>query len=215
MKKFLSLLEESNLPENWESGEDYLNIAYIIENTTYEGLGNRLSIWLQGCNLGCKGCSNYELWDFKPVHIVKVNRLLEYILSIKNSIEGITISGGEPLLQAKAVRKLLEGIKSKTDLTVMLYTGYEIEEITDIDATKIINLSDVVITGRFIEEKKDIFLRWGGSSNQKIIFNNDDYRKKYESDNIQNTFEIHIDNINEDIFILGFPDRNLIKEFEK
>ncbi|HDN84488.1 MAG TPA: 4Fe-4S cluster-binding domain-containing protein, partial [Candidatus Aerophobetes bacterium] len=91
---------------------DLLNIAYIIEFTKTEGPGERFGIWLQGCPIRCKGCWNPHLWAIKPNHIVKIDKLVKYILNYKDVIEGITISGGEPLYQSKSLINFIKKIKA-------------------------------------------------------------------------------------------------------
>lgn len=214
MKEFWSLLEEDEIPEDWQSRKDLINIADILEKATSEGPGMRFTIWVQGCPIRCKGCWNAHMWDFVPKHIVSVEKLTKYILSKKDEIDGITLVGGEPLAQAGAIRRLIENVK-KEGLTVMLYTGYEEEQITDKDAKEAFEMADIVVLGPYIEEKRNLFIRWRGSDNQRLIFHNEEYKKIYEKENGENVVEIHIDEKTGEMIVIGFPDEDVEKEVEK
>jgi anaerobic ribonucleoside-triphosphate reductase activating protein len=123
--------------------------------------------WTQGCNLACKGCWNTQYWSKKGGNTILVSRLLEELDSI-NGIEGITLLGGEPLQQAEASLQLIKGCKEK-GLTVFLYTGYDPSEF-DSAMQQCFDLSDIAVTGRFVQELRDTTLRWRGSRNQQVHF---------------------------------------------
>ena len=211
MKEFWSWLEDSDPPKNWRESKEYLNVADLLEKTFTEGPGIRFAIWLQGCPIRCKGCWNQHMWDFTPKHVVKVEKLVEYILSFNNDIEGITLVGGEPLFQAKGVVNLMYRIKRESNLSIVLYTGYSVEQITTKYALEAFNMADIVITGPYIEEKRNIFLRWRGSENQKVIFHNKIYKKKYSKKTIMNIAELHIDKASGEVVLIGFPDDDLLR----
>ena len=211
MKELWSSLEEDNIPADWRDRPDFLNVADILEDATSEGPGIRFTIWVQGCPIRCKGCWNSHMWGFEPNHLISVDKLAEYITSKKDKIEGITLVGGEPLAQARAVRKLIEAVK-RDGLSVVLYTGYEEEKIKGEDAIECFNMADIVIAGPYIEEKRNLFLRWRGSENQKLIFHNRDYEEKYSDEPGENVVELHIDEEKGEIIMLGFPDKEIEKE---
>ncbi len=214
MRESWSSLEEDEVPNNWQSRDDLLNIADMLENATSEGPGIRFTIWVQGCPIRCKGCWNSHMWDFVPKHLVSVEKLTNYILSKRNEIDGITLVGGEPMAQAKPIKRLIEKVK-KGGLSVVLYTGYEKNQIVDEDAKAAFEMADIVIAGPYIEEKRNLFLRWRGSENQKLIFHNHMYEKLYGGDNSENVVEIHIDEKSGEIVVVGFPDEEMEKEMEK
>ncbi len=211
MKELWSSLEEDEIQGDWRNKQNLLNVADILEDATSEGAGIRFTIWVQGCPIRCKGCWNSHMWDFKPNHLISVSRLAEYIASKKGDIEGITLVGGEPLAQAEAVRKLIEAVK-REGLTVVLYTGYDEGEISGEDAIECFNMSDIVIAGPYIEERRNLFLRWRGSDNQKLIFHNMKYKEMYGDEPGENVVELHIDEENGEIVMLGFPDEEIEKE---
>lgn len=192
--------------------KNIVNVAEIEEKSQIYGPGTRFVIWVQGCTLGCKGCWNVEMQPLTPKNIIDVDELTYRILKTRG-IEGITLLGGEPLMQSYPLLSLVEKVK-KNRLTVMLYTGYELEEINDESSIKLINMSDIIIPGRYIHSKRSTYLRWRGSTNQAIIFNNKKYESTYKKEIEENNAEIHIKK-NGEITLLGYPDHQLKKEIKR
>ncbi len=183
-----------------------LNLHSFESISEIYGPGKRFVIWTQGCNLKCKGCWNKETWSFKENLIFIPRKLLDKILKYED-IEGITILGGEPLLQKESLFDFIKLVKKETDLSIMLYTGFEKDEFTTLDK-KIISKIDILIAGRYIEKKRDLFLTWRGSRNQKIEFISDKYNKNdipFES----NMIEIDI-NPNGSIKLMGYPNKKML-----
>jgi len=184
-----------------------LNLHSFEPISEIYGPGKRFVIWTQGCNLACKGCWNRETWSFKNNLLFSSTKLLNLILKYKNDIEGVTILGGEPLLQKESLFDFIKLIKKETELSIMLYTGFEKTEFTALDK-KIISKIDILIAGRYIEEKRNLFLTWRGSSNQKIEFITDRYNKNdipFES----NMIEIDI-NLDGSIKLMGYPNKKML-----
>ena len=147
------------------------NVALINTCTEVEGPFKRLCIWFQGCNRNCKGCCNKVLQPLKPANIISLEDLLKIIRKskIENKIEGITLSGGEPLLQTGLV-KLLEEVKN-LELGIILFTGYQLNEIDD----NLKSQCDIIIDGYFDEQKIDNDRALVGSLNQNINYISDRY----------------------------------------
>ena len=147
------------------------NVALINTCTEVEGPFKRLCIWFQGCNRNCKGCCNKVLQPLKPANIISLEDLLKIIRKskIENKIEGITLSGGEPLLQTGLV-KLLEEVKN-LELGIILFTGYQLNEIED----NLKSQCDIIIDGYFDEQKIDNDRALVGSLNQNINYISDRY----------------------------------------
>ena len=147
------------------------NVALINTCTEVEGPFKRLCIWFQGCNRHCKGCCNKALQPLKPANIISLEDLLKIIRKskIENKIEGITLSGGEPLLQTGLV-KLLEEVKN-LELGIILFTGYQLNEIED----NLKSQCDIIIDGYFDEQKIDNNRALVGSLNQNINYISDRY----------------------------------------
>jgi len=183
-----------------------LNIAKILEKSIANGPGIRAVIWLQGCNRYCKGCFNDSMWSFEEKNLVYPEELYEIIVHIEG-IEGITLTGGEPLLQAKNLIPFLEKIR-KTKLSVICFTGYEIDEIKNEEQIKLLNLIDLLISGPYIEELHDNNLALRGSSNQKLFF----LTSRYALKDFNEEQEVEIIFNENEIIITGFPSKELIEE---
>lgn len=146
-----------------------MNYSGFIEESLVDGEGVRSVLFVSGCKHCCKGCHNPETWDFnngdeftkeiedKIINIVKNNPL----------IDGLTLSGGDPMYSEKELIPFLKRFKLELpDKNIWMYTGFHYEDIKD---SKIFKYIDVVVDGPFILEKRDIGLKFRGSSNQRII----------------------------------------------
>jgi len=183
---------------------NFLRIGAIEEQSSIYGPGLRFVIWIQGCTLACKGCWNKNFWPKKGGTNRSIESLVEQI-SVTESIEGITILGGEPLEQPEAVLNLINSVQ-RLNLSIFLYSGFESHELNDTQA-ECVKTSDIVVLGRYDEEKRNINLRWRGSSNQIIQFPTKRYRGiQFEE---RGECEVIIDD-DGSVRILGYPDPNLI-----
>src|SRR5213595_3588893 len=104
-----------------------LQIAQIVPCTEAEGPGRRFAIWFQGCPLRCPGCCNPEFLPFRGGSAKIVSELLEEI-DAANDIEGISLLGGEPTVQAEGVARLAVEMQRR-GLSVMLYSGFTLAEL--------------------------------------------------------------------------------------
>lgn len=134
------------------------------------GPGCRVSVFVQGCSFNCPGCFNAVARDFdggKDFTEDALESILE--LAKPEHISGLSILGGEPLhsKNREEVIQLTRKFKEVyPDKTVWLWTGYLIEEVfEDLVDSGI----DVVVDGKFVEELKDLRLKYRGSSNQRVI----------------------------------------------
>ncbi|MGU8235923.1 anaerobic ribonucleoside-triphosphate reductase activating protein [Clostridium perfringens] len=190
-----------------------LRIYKILKNTKVEGPGNRFCIWVQGCNIHCDGCMNIETWDFNSGKLIDINAIYEEIKKTKG-IEGITILGGEPFCQAKALSCLCKMIKENMNLSILSFTGYDYEYIlkcNNKEWNEYLKYIDLLIDGPFIREKKDFSRPWIGSSNQKYRFlTKRYYYLKNNLENIKNKVEVRISEEGS-IFINGMGDLENIK----
>lgn len=178
-----------------------VNIADIEKRCKVLGPGARYVIWVQGCLKRCKGCYNTEYQPLKKNKLMDTKKIIDDILASKekNSLEGITFLGGEPLLQAIQLKEIAK-VAKENNLTVLCYTGYTYNEIKDEkEISKLLEYVDVLIDGDFQEEKK-IKKGFRGSSNQNIIFLTNKYQE--EDFNVNNSYEITIKNSS--IKIKGF-----------
>lgn len=184
---------------------DILSIGQIESSCTIYGPNSRTVVWVQGCSLGCKGCWNKDLWTKFGGELVSVDSIIE--MAILQGDEGLTILGGEPLQQPHAVLELIKRARAK-DLGVFLYTGYELEELEGA-SLECFEQSDIVVSGRYVDELRDTNLRWRGSSNQKVTFPT----SRYEDYNFIEDNEVQV-TLNEDgtLSILGYPDKELLDQ---
>lgn len=137
--------------------------------------GVRASLFVSGCTHHCKGCFNKVTWDFNYGNKWDTETENKFIKHLqKPEIVGVNILGGEPLQQDETLLKLLKRIKQEVKKPIWLWTGYVIDKEIEQDKTKvlankILRECDVVVDGRFIEAKKDLKLKYRGSSNQRVI----------------------------------------------
>jgi anaerobic ribonucleoside-triphosphate reductase activating protein len=149
-----------------------IRLAGIVRESIVDGPGVRFAIFCQGCPHNCPGCHNPETHDFEGGRNVRVERLLEEIAKDK-LLKGVTFSGGEPTCQAAGFAALGEELK-KRGLTITLFSGYTYEQLMERaekepDLKRLLELTDLLIDGPFIEAKKDLTLKFRGSSNQRLI----------------------------------------------
>ena len=148
-----------------------MKYAGLIKNDIVNGEGVCVSFWTQGCPFKCKGCHNPQTWDFNGgkdlPHDIK-GQIVKAI-SDNNITRNFSILGGEPLCEQniELVKEILLAVKTAyPHIKVFLWTGYELEDIKD---AIILEKVDVLITGPYIEEQRDITLPLRGSYNQKIL----------------------------------------------
>jgi anaerobic ribonucleoside-triphosphate reductase activating protein len=128
-------------------------------------------IWVQGCSIHCDGCSNVDTWDFKGGEVWAVDDLVKDILS-QDNLDGVTITGGEPLDQAPAVTELCKKLINHT--SIFLTTGYALK---DLICGEILDYIDILCTGPF-EKDKICSGQWKGSFNQVLSYLTERGRKQ-------------------------------------
>ena len=147
----------------------YANIKPLDgANSPYMGS----TIFFSGCRFGCKGCFNKVAWDFNYGKLYTKKTEDEFISYLKHpQVKNANILGGEVFQQdLNQILNLVKKIKKETDVDIWIWTGYEFEElIEDSNKLEILKYVDVLVDGRFILEKKDLSLKYRGSSNQRVI----------------------------------------------
>ncbi|WP_157151827.1 4Fe-4S single cluster domain-containing protein [Brachyspira sp. SAP_772] len=187
-----------------------LNINSIRECTESEGIGKRFAIWTQGCMKRCKNCCNTHMQPIIKKHIVDCDDIIEKIqYSKKNyNIEGITLLGGEPILQSKGLSYISKWCR-KNNLSVILFSGYTLEEINNSNfdgSLELLKYTDVLIDGEYIDELYDEKRGFIGSSNQKIYFLSDFYTQK-DFDNYKGYVSLEVIIDKNTIKINGWPSK--------
>ena len=152
--------------------KDTIRLAGIAYESLVNGPGIRRVFFSQGCNHNCKGCFNPETHDFLGGEEKNINELIEDVY--KNPmIKGITFSGGDPFERAEEFAYMAKAFKEK-NLNIWSYTGYTFEYIINNLESRtgwkeLINNLDVLVDGRFEEDKAVDGLKFRGSINQRII----------------------------------------------
>ena len=152
--------------------EGMIRLAGIAYNSLVNGPGIRRVFFSQGCTHNCKGCFNPDTHDFSGGELMNMDKLIKDTLD-DPLIEGITFSGGDPFSQANKVSYMAKVFK-QNDKNIWCYTGYTYEHIIsnlkdNPGWEELINNIDVLVDGRFEEEKYEDGLKFKGSSNQRII----------------------------------------------
>ena len=156
-----------------------MNYGEIKKTDIANGIGVRVSLFVSGCRHHCKNCFNSETWDFGygKEYTSETEREIIEALS-KGYISGLSVLGGEPFEpeNQETILGLIKKAKEMfTEKSVWCYTGFTFEELTGESrgncsfTNELLSLIDVLVDGKFIEEKKDITLVFRGSSNQSII----------------------------------------------
>lgn len=148
-----------------------MRVAGIITDSVVDGPGVRFVVFGQGCPHHCAGCHNPETWDPQGGKEMTVKEILKMIKKRLKYIKGITLSGGDPFLQAEEMTALGREAR-KLGLDVVTYTGYRYEELLlagQPGSRELLEVTDILVDGPFILELKDISLPFRGSSNQRLI----------------------------------------------
>ncbi|OIO98272.1 MAG: hypothetical protein AUJ92_01695 [Armatimonadetes bacterium CG2_30_59_28] len=170
--------EQSEADAIFEWRVAHLNLHAILRRSRANGPGVRTAIWFQGCSLGCPGCFNPDTHSHSPRLILSVEELTEEILADAGEIEGITLSGGEPLEQSEGLVDLLTGIRRNTGLSVVLFTGWTWEEIQEQPERDVLLAQvDVVLAGRYNSTRR-VAHGLMGSANKTAHFLTDRYTLK-------------------------------------
>lgn len=149
-----------------------MRIAGTINDSIVDGPGFRFTVFTQGCPHHCPGCHNPKTHDFEGGRLADTQEIIEKFR--KNELlDGITLSGGEPLCQSEACRVLARAAH-ESGLNVWCYTGYTFEELmegfeTHPEWAALLQEVDVLVDGRFILAQRTLEARFRGSKNQRLI----------------------------------------------
>ena len=169
-----------------------MNYHKIEKTSVANGTGIRVVLWVSGCSLHCRGCHNPETWSLNSGKSFDEEAKRELFEALdKPYIQGITFSGGHPLEDGNidTVYELCYEIRKKYPTKdIWLYTGYNFDDFLPLfqvmprqtylydnnfillgRIANILSMCDVVVDGQYIEELRDITLKWKGSSNQRVI----------------------------------------------
>lgn len=177
------------------------------------GPGKRAVIWFHGCSRECPGCIAKEMNESIIFDEYSPSALYEWVCSC-DGIEGITLSGGEPLEQDKeALIEFLELVRNDSrNLGIICYTGYRLEEIS---SSPVLSYLDILIDGPYIDSQNDSRdLR--GSSNQRIHFLTGRYETMRSSFEGPSARQLEIElSLNNTVIINGIPRQGFLELFKE
>lgn len=160
-----------------------MRYGQIREYDVANGIGIRVTIFVTGCTHNCYNCFNKEYQDFnfgKKWTNKETKQVIKYLQ--KPEVEGLTILGGEPMQNTKDLIPIVRTIKKEVNKPIWVYSGDTLEEILENNLkTELLKECDVLVDGLFVEELKDLRLKFRGSSNQRII----DIKKTLEKGQVE------------------------------
>lgn len=145
-----------------------LNLHATQARSRANGPGVRFTVWVQGCSLGCVGCFNAPTHDPQGANrVVAAEALIDEVLAC-DGLDGISVSGGEPFEQPEALLALVRGMRARSPLSILVFSGFARAEIEALPLGSAILASiDVLIDGRYVRgEHHGTGLR--GSANQQV-----------------------------------------------
>ncbi len=156
-----------------------LRVAGVIEESIVDGPGIRYVIFTQGCPHKCKGCHNPETWNVEGGYDLDLKDALKSI-SANPLLRGVTLSGGEPILQVDELLNFVKEVKA-LGKTVIVYTGYTLEYLEILKKEnrvleEFLYTIDILVDGKFEESLKGVNLVFRGSQNQRLIKLQDYYK---------------------------------------
>ncbi len=150
--------------------ERWLNLAAQVARTSLEGPGERFALWVQGCPLRCPGCCNPDFLADRPATRMAVGELAASLAEEhrRRPLEGVTLLGGEPFAQAEPLAAFARHAR-RLGLGVMTFTGFTLEALRRHDRADwraLLDATDLLVDGPYVEARRTTERRWIGSTNQ-------------------------------------------------
>ena len=192
-----------------------LQLYAVIPQTQSLGLGTRFAIWVQGCPFRCENCMTPNSLPLDAGQTIDLSQLTQWIIETPE-IEGITISGGEPFLQAAGLSELIQRVQQERDLGVICYSGYTLEHLQRLglrlsSIRNFLTKIDALIDGQYVDHLNDgLSLR--GSSNQKLHLLSSRYSDLAFAQH-QRTVEVHLQE--QDIMLVGIPTPAFLQQWQQ
>ena len=193
-----------------------LYVSHREPSTKVLGPGNRYALWLQGCKKRCPNCIFPEGQSLnRGGEWLPVEKILSEIKAVPD-LTGVTISGGEPFLQTKALARLVKSLRDESDLDVMIFTGYTLSELQsrpDMATAFILGNIDILVDGDYREELNTGSI-YRGSDNQVVHFLSPKYLPF--KDLIARTKNRSLEFVyrkNSELFMVGIPPKDFEKKF--
>lgn len=162
----------------------WINLASWLPATEAEGPGRRAALWVQGCQFLCPGCCNPSFLRIARRELVTAESLVDRLAlaKLEHDLEGLTMLGGEPMLQARGLSELALAAR-QLGLSVMVFTGYTLEDLRSDPlpgSDQLLAHTDVLVDGRYVAELPEQHRAWVGSSNQRFHYLTDRYDHSIE-----------------------------------
>ena len=160
------------------SSTNSIRILGIKYGTSVDGIGLRTSLYCAGCENHCPGCHNPQSWNENGGEPIPIDELYHRIVEADMNV---TFTGGDPMLHPEGFIKLAGMIKEHTNKNIWCYTGYKFEELLLHPLRRqLAELCDVIVDGKYEEDKRDLSLHFRGSGNQRLI----DVKESLEKKNV-------------------------------
>lgn len=196
------------------SQKELLNVAAISLSTHSLGPGVRAAVWVQGCTIHCPNCIAPDWIPVKPAHLVDPELLAQELLR-NPTVTGLTISGGEPMLQASGLAKLVHHARKLREINVICFSGFRLQNLVKNPihpgVGDLLRQIDVLIDGPYIDRQNDN-QGMRGSANQQIHFFSSRLAG-YDFDRTRRKVEIDVQDGH--AFMVGIPTQNLHLAFNK
>jgi anaerobic ribonucleoside-triphosphate reductase activating protein len=191
-----------------------INVAATCTGTFALGPGFRSVLWVQGCPFRCRGCIAPDWIPNRPNLLYDIEDLADVLL-FDRRVTGVTISGGEPMAQAQGIFKLVNLLRSKREIDILVYTGYTYPTLISHPPNSYVGLLldsiDGLIDGPYIDHLNDNHgIR--GSSNQ-MFYKLSDRFKDFDPNRSIRTVEAKVHD--GQIMIVGVPDKTTLYSFER
>lgn len=149
---------------------DALCLHHIAHPVTSLGPGRRIGVWVAGCHRTCSGCITPQLQPQAAGQEVPVTRLAEHLLGLDPNLDGVTLSGGEPFLQAEALGALLALLQApRPHWSVLVFTGYTLKALNRLAGAKaLLDRTDLLVDGPYRHDQPSDH-PLAASANQRLI----------------------------------------------
>ncbi|MDO5717466.1 MAG: anaerobic ribonucleoside-triphosphate reductase activating protein [Tissierellia bacterium] len=148
-----------------------MRYAQIRKYDVANGPGIRTTIFVTGCTHNCKNCFNKEYQDFNYGELwtdEQTELVLKYLK--EDMVSGLTLLGGEPFQNCEGLIPVLKRVRTENGKNIWAYSGYKFEQLLKSEEKReMLSLCDVLVDGLYIDELKNLMLKFRGSSNQRII----------------------------------------------